>query len=246
MKDGECRLVVPCYNEARRLRPDAFLQFLASSPDVSLLFVDDGSRDRTAAVLADLAAQSDGRAEVLTLATNQGKARAVRQGVVAALASGAELVGYWDADLSTPLDAVASFAEVLDARPEVDLVMGARVKLLGRDIQRLAVRHYAGRIFATAASMVLGLGVYDTQCGAKLFRAASPIADAFREPFRSRWIFDVEVLERCVRRLGPAATASRVYEFPLVRWHHAPGSKLMPRHVLRAAWDLLLIAFTGD
>ncbi len=124
--------------------------------------------------------------------------------------------------------------------------MGARVKLLGRDIQRLAARHYAGRVFATAASIVLGLGVYDTQCGAKLFRSASPFADAFREPFRSRWIFDVEVLERCVRRLGPSAAAARIYEFPLQRWHHARGSKLMPRHVLRAAWDLLLIAVTKD
>lgn len=240
------RLVVPCYNEGQRLRPDAFLQLLASRPDVSILFVDDGSRDATPSILAGIAAQCGGRAEVLALDANQGKARAVRQGVLAALASGAELVGYWDADLSTPLDAVASFVETLDARPDVDLVMGARVKLLGRDIERLAVRHYAGRIFATAASIVLGLGVYDTQCGAKLFRAGSPIADAFREPFRSRWIFDVEVLERFVRRVGPAAAAARIYEFPLVRWHHAPGSKLMPRHVLRAAWDLLLIAVTRD
>lgn len=240
------RLVVPCFNEASRLQPDAFLQFLAARPDASILFVDDGSRDRTPAILADLASQGGGRIEVLTLADNQGKARAVRLGVLASLAVEPDLVGYWDADLSTPLDAVGSFVETLDARPEVDLVMGARVKLLGRDIQRLAARHYAGRVFATAASMVLGLGVYDTQCGAKLFRAASPIADAFRAPFRSRWIFDVEVLERYVRRLGREAASARIYELPLVRWHHAPGSKLMPRHVLRAAWDLLLIAVTRD
>jgi glycosyltransferase involved in cell wall biosynthesis len=240
------RLVVPCFNEARRLDPGAFLSFLAGRPDASLLFVDDGSRDQTPSILAGLAASGGGRAEVLTLAANQGKARAVRQGVLAALAGGAELVGYWDADLSTPLDTVGSFVETLDGRRDIDLVMGARVKLLGRDIERLAVRHYAGRVFATAASIVLGLGVYDTQCGAKLFRSASPMADAFREPFRSRWIFDVEILERCVRRLGPAAAAARIYEFPLARWHHAPGSKLMPRHVLRAAWDLLLIAVTRD
>ncbi len=240
------RLVVPCYNEAERLDAAAFLRFLSSRPDSSLLFVDDGSRDATPAILAGLAAEGGGRVEVMTLVANQGKARAVRHGVLAAIESGAALVGYWDADLSTPLDAVGSFVETLDARPGVDLVMGARVKLLGRDIERLAARHYAGRVFATAASIVLGLGVYDTQCGAKLFRSPSPIADAFRDPFRSRWIFDVEVLERCVRRLGKAAAAARIYEYPLVRWHHAPGSKLMPRHVLRAAWDLLLIAATRD
>ncbi|MBP1636995.1 MAG: glycosyltransferase family 2 protein [Acidobacteria bacterium] len=239
------RLVVPCYNEAARLRPGDFLDFLAARPDAALLFVDDGSTDGTGRILAELAARAEGRAEVLTLPRNAGKARAVHEGVAAALAGGSELVGYWDADLSTPLDAVASFEETLAALPRVDLVMGARVKLLGRDIQRLATRHYAGRVFATAASLVLGLGVYDTQCGAKLFRSRSGVADAFREPFRSKWIFDVEMLARFVRAVGPAEAASRIYEFPLLRWRHAPGSKLMPHHTLRAAWDLLLIAIGG-
>jgi len=135
------QLVVPCFNEAARLKPDAFLQFLAGHPDAALVFVDDGSTDATAAVLEDLRARGGGAVTVLTLAPNGCKARAVHQGIRAAFERRPALVGYWDADLSTPLDAVPAFMAIFDSRPEVEIVMGSRVRLLGRDITRGTVRH---------------------------------------------------------------------------------------------------------
>lgn len=234
-------LVVPCHNEASRLRPDAFLHFLASGCDTGLLFVDDGSTDATPAILADLAERGMGRIEVLTLPRNVGKAAAVQRGVLAALDQTPELVGYWDADLSTPLTALPEFLDVLKTHPEIDIVMGARVKLLGRDIRRRPVRHYLGRAFSTAASLTLSLGVYDTQCGAKVFRASPPVKRVFATPFEAQWIFDVEILSRYIAVTGMAECQSRVIELPLKTWTDVPGSKLRARHAIRAMWDLAVI-----
>jgi glycosyltransferase involved in cell wall biosynthesis len=235
------QLVVPCYNEAGRLKTAAFLDAVARF-DVAFVFVDDGSTDGTPAILADLRARGADAVRVVTLERNLGKGNAVRQGVLAALERRPALVGYWDADLSTPLDALQELVDVFDARPEVDIVMGARVKLLGRHIERSPVRHYAGRVFATVASLVLGVGVYDTQCGAKVFRVTDPVRRTFEEPFSSTWIFDVEILSRYLTARGPAGAAPAICEVPLATWTGVPGSKVKMRHALRVAWDLAAIA----
>ena len=236
------QLVVPCYNEAERLTPQPFLDAIAGDPALHLLFVDDGSTDRTAEVLDGLASAAGGRAAVLRLQPNVGKGGAVRAGVLAALDSQPAYVGFWDADLATPLAALPEFMDVFETRPEVELVMGARVQLLGRDVRRSPVRHYAGRVFATAASFALGLPVYDTQCGAKIFRANGTLREAFGRPFRARWIFDVEILSRYIAALGRAEAARRIYELPLTRWTNVPGSKLKLHDGVRAAWDLVRIS----
>lgn len=117
------------------------------------------------------------------LRRNVGKAEAVRRGVLLAFDANPDYIGYGDADLATPLEAIPAFCELLDARHDLEIVFGARVWLLGRSLERSALRHYLGRIFATAASMVLGLGAYDTQCGAKLFRASPRSDRCFKSPF---------------------------------------------------------------
>jgi len=102
-------LVVPCYNEAERLNPDAFVQQLAVHSDLGFIFVDDGSVDGTATTLQQLAARSGGRVFVVTLKQNAGKAAAVRTGMLAAFERAPAFAGYWDADLATPLDAIGEY-----------------------------------------------------------------------------------------------------------------------------------------
>jgi glycosyltransferase involved in cell wall biosynthesis len=191
---SECIVVIPCFNEANRLDLRAFVEHSVRG-DAALLFVNDGSSDDTGDVLDELCAINPANFSALHLPRNCGKAEAVRQGVLRAFQRQPAYIGYWDADLATPLDAIGEFRAYLAANPRVEMLLGARVRLLGRTIERRISRHCAGRVFATAASWVLQLPVYDTQCGAKLFRATDRTRLLFAEPFRSRWIFDVELLD---------------------------------------------------
>jgi hypothetical protein len=102
-------------------------------------------------------------------------------------------------------------------------------QLLGRRIQRRTARHYIGRLFATAVSMMLGLAIYDTQCGAKLFRVSSSLYGLFDKPFLSRWIFVVDIIARLIQaRRGKQLPQPEqvIYEFPLIEWRDVRGSKL--------------------
>jgi dolichyl-phosphate beta-glucosyltransferase len=237
---SETIIVVPCYNEAKRLDVGAFARFLTESTGTSLLFVDDGSNDDTPIVLERLRAEFPQRVSVYRVERNGGKAEAVRRGVNAALRQRPAFVGYWDADLATPLDAIAEFRDVLRRRAEVSLVMGSRVPLLGRKIRRKRSRKLIGRAFATAASAVLGVPVFDTQCGAKMFRVTPLTAMLFRERFRSRWIFDVEILARWLDNGG---TVDAIVELPLERWEDVAGSRLKARDFLVAGLDLAAIGW---
>jgi glycosyltransferase involved in cell wall biosynthesis len=237
----ELLLVVPCYNEAARLDANAFLRFADTHRSLQFLFVDDGSTDHTREVLERMREAVPAAVHVLSLASNQGKAEAVRAGVLAGLAHHPALVGFLDADLATPLDAMDDFLAVLRARPAFEFVIGSRVMLLGRDVRRSALRHYLGRVFATAVSIALDLPVYDTQCGAKVLRVNDATATLFAMPFRSRWVFDAELIGRYLRlpvAPGEPGRRDRLYELVVSTWHDVPGSKVRWYDVPRAALDI--------
>jgi glycosyltransferase involved in cell wall biosynthesis len=204
--------------------------------------VNDGSRDRTGDAIARIVGEAPDHFSQLDLPANRGKAEAVRTGVLWALdQTRARYVGFWDADLATPLGEAPDFADFLDRHPACQAVFGSRVMLLGRDIERSALRHYLGRLFATvASSLVLRIPVYDTQCGAKLFRASEELRAVFSEPFTSRWVFDVEILARLIGR-ERARASQLVYEMPLRTWHDVPGSKVRARDFLWSMLDLARI-----
>jgi dolichyl-phosphate beta-glucosyltransferase len=86
------------------------------------------------------------------------------------------------------------------------------------------------------------VGIYDTQCGAKIFRANESVRQAFSAPFRSRWIVDVEILARYIAANGTASAEAQICELPLRTWTEMPGSKLTAWHAVRATWDLALIS----
>ena len=232
-------VVIPCFNEAGRLPEASFMAFVDSCSDIDFLFVNDGSTDETEAVLSGLVERNSARFRLHSLDVNRGKAEAVREGILAALGSHPrpDYVGFWDADLATPLDAIPRLLQVLEGNTKLQMVLGARVKLLGRAIERNPLRHYPGRIFATLVSMLLRLPIYDSQCGAKMFRATDTTEGLFAKPFATRWIFDIEILARFLQARGTEA-ANEVFEYPLEEWRDVPGSKLKPMDVAKTFLDL--------
>lgn len=230
-------LIIPCYNEKNRLN---LASFRKHSANCLFLFVDDGSKDGTAELLNSA---MTGGMSILKLATNVGKAAAVREAMLYALSSqelsDADWFGYWDADLATPLGELAgfiAFSELTNGR--VDAVFGSRILRLGSDISRLWSRHLLGRFFATMAGLLLGIRSYDSQCGAKLFRREI-VDHAFSKPFLSKWLFDIEIIIRLEEY--------KVIEYPLTTWHDIAGSKVrVVRDLPQTIIDLVKIGLRYD
>jgi dolichyl-phosphate beta-glucosyltransferase len=239
-----CTIVIPCYNEESRFPLDAFRSFTAANPAIQFLLVNDGSKDNTAEVLRRACAGREEQVAFLDQPVNAGKGEAVRVGILAAIErADCRYVGFWDADLATPLEAINELTGVLTENPELAMVFGARVQLLGRRIERRAIRHYLGRIFATVVSTALRLPIYDTQCGAKIFRVSGATRELFATPFCTRWVFDVEILARFIRlkAYNIEKVKDSIYEFPLRQWRDVAGSRVRPRDFFRAFIDVLKI-----
>lgn len=232
-------LIVPCFNEADRWNPDYWKRMM-SLPDIRWTFVDDGSKDETGARLAETA--SHGPAGILTLPRNSGKAEAVRQGMLTALQGRTRAVGFMDSDGAFNPDDVTdmtqSFQRHVIHDQGFDAVWSSRVALAGRNIDRRASRHYVGRVVATVLSLGEERIPYDTQSGLKFFAPSNQLRGVLEKPFRTRWLFEIELLVRWRQQLG---VPLRVWEEPLNYWHDVPGSKIRGSEMVRIAREVVLV-----
>ena len=221
-------VILPAYNEGQRLH--TFLQDwvaharLHDHLRVTAVVVDDGSRDAEAAqhqlavtaakdAFAGSAAGHDVR--YLRAAQNQGKGASIRWGWKEA-GNGADWWGFVDSDGALPATEFWRLASMLPSVAS-DVLCGSRIKMAGRRVERSMFRHIQGRVFATAVDEMFHLGLYDTQCGLKFFRAAKlmPLLPALQEP---RWLLDVELLAH-MKRAGAG-----MLEVPVDCDQHGPSS----------------------
>jgi glycosyltransferase involved in cell wall biosynthesis len=210
-----------------------FLSFLEKYPEYTLLFVNDGSTDNTLNILEDLKIQNDVGIQVLNNTENQGKANSVRNGMFHALIHcKSTYLAFLDADLATPLNEIIQMVSVLNENEKFDVSFGSRIRRLGANIQRSGIRHYLGRIFVTYTNLMLKINVYDSQCGAKVFRNFT-ITPIFETPFISNWFFDIEVILRTDK--------NRIIEIPVSMWTEIKDSKLKMRDFVKAPFEILKI-----
>lgn len=235
-------IIIPCFNEAARLEPDTFTTFLKKNSQFYFIFINDGSTDATPDKLDTLRRCAPGQTTVISLPENSGKAQAIRIGVQEALRSPFNFIGFWDADLATPLTELHSFEAIIAENETIQMICGSRVKRLGSTIERFWYRHYAGRIVATCISIILNLPVYDTQCGAKIFKRE--LAETiFIDPFISRWLFDIELIARIIGQLGRKFTLESIHELPLKSWKDMSDSKISPFYLPKVPLELARISY---
>ena len=233
-------IIIPCYNEASRLPVEEFQQGFKDNPEVHFLFVNDGSTDNTLSILNSLK-EGNINVDVFDSQPNSGKANAVRIAMIHALEHFEfDLIGYFDADLATPLNQISEFETCFSANKDLKMVVGCRVRRLGADINRTWKRHIIGRVFATFASATLMLPVYDTQCGAKMI-CKETIENLFSEKFISKWLFDVEVFARLSLLVGFPNIKKAVYEHPLQVWIEKGDSRIKLKDFIKFPIDLLKI-----
>jgi len=232
-------IVVPCYNEAKRLDFEAFTLFMKNEGEIDFLFCNDGSSDKTLDLLKNLQEKHPGRIMIHDMPHNSGKAEAVRHGIIEAFKKNSYLfVGFWDADLATPLEEIPNFlTQIINNNKKI--AMGSRMKRLGATVERKGSRHFLGRVFSTFSSLILKLPVYDSQCGAKIFR--SDLVVLFEEKFITRWLFDVELLARYRNRFGIQDSLNSILEVPVNVWVEKGGSKLKLKDMIKVPLELFAI-----
>ncbi len=231
-------LIIPFYNECKRISIGDFIADFTNFPNTDFLLVDDGSSDKTAALLQNL---SNGHPNVnaVVLSSNLGKAEAIRYAVQNTDLSAFDYVGYLDADLATPIEELIKMLAFAEKHPQYHFIMGSRIKKMGSTIVRYKHRHYLGRIFATIVSgFILKTPIYDTQCGAKIITKDIAL-QLFEKPFLTRWLFDIELLLR-YKKTNPDFER-QVYEFSLNTWIEKGASKITFRDLIGFPMQLLKI-----
>jgi dolichyl-phosphate beta-glucosyltransferase len=218
-------LIVPCFNEQLRLS-DFYFTELQTKLKCDLLFIDDGSTDKTYEMLLDAGPNST----VIKLNENVGKTKAIAFGMNM-VKFDYDWVGVCDADGAVSVQDWIQAIQIAHSLPEIDLISGARVLLAGMPISRNTGRKWIGRIVATGVSLIVQRQIYDPQSPCKIYHAKYLRKIDFAE-FRTRWFFDAEMLLQ-------SNSKANIKEFMLSNWRDVPGSHLGISSIFEVIADLI-------
>lgn len=229
-------IVIPAYNEELRLSAtvEAMQRFLVDSAlSFEIIVVNDGSRDGTVRVVQELARHNE-NLRLLSYEVNRGKGYAVRAGV---LSGKGNLILIDDADGSSPIEEFVRLKEAIEQG--ADIAIGSRAKPdLQTKVNALIYRKYLGNIFNKIVQSLLLPGIYDTQCGLKLFKH-HVAKDLFAVSHIDGYAFDVEVLYLAKLRNYAVKEIA-------INWHNVAGSKVnVMRDSIFMLGEILKITING-
>ena len=235
-------IVIPCFNEEKRILNAAFIDFAHINLGYHLCFVNDGSTDKTLEVLEQLRKGKEDYINIYNCEKNGGKAEAVRLGMLhLAKQSQFDYIGFLDADLSTNFEDFQELAETI-YNSKYKLVFGSRITRIGAEITKESARAIVSKAINLFVRKIIGMEINDTQCGAKIM-TRDLAKRTFRQKFITKWLFDVEIFLRIKKIYGIEKTKKIIFEKPLNRWIHVGESKLSKKDSIKIIGQLIQIAF---
>ena len=230
----EVSLVLPAYNEAKRLRntvEKVALRLSDITSSFEIIIAEDGSTDGTERIAKELARELS-FVRHLHSDTRLGRGRALNR---AFRATKGDILVYIDVDLATDLIHLQDLIDFI--RAGYDIATGSRM-LKGSDVKRSITRLVASKGFNFLTRLFLKSELRDHQCGFKAFRRDSlfAIMDDVKD---KHWFWDTELLVRAQR------AGYKIKEFP-VRWRCSGDTKVdmkrdiigMGYQILRLWWEL--------
>lgn len=215
-------VLIPFFNERNRF--DFEILNYEFPEDLRVALLDDGSTDGLSAEIIEIVTRFGiDNIRVNRFDVNKGKSEVLRQGFLKAFNDteiNYQYIAFIDADFSTELPELIRLISIANEK-DLDLVAGSRMKIVGRDIKTNYLRYLFGRFFAILIELLFNLGMYDTQCGAKVFKNSVYLQKAMEKPFINSWLFDIEIMLRLKENFKV-----KIWEEPLNKWHHKRHSKI--------------------
>lgn len=234
MSNIKLSVVIPAYNESKRISKtlldiDKYLS--EQDYDYEIMVMDDGSKDDTVEVVRKFEPLINGL-RVIASQENHGKGYSVKKGMLEAQG---QYRLFMDADNATTIDHLEKIWPVF--AEGFDVVIGSRDPKDAKGAKQAVAQPLVKRILGNMGNILIQLlavwGVWDTQCGFKVFKAEAA-EDVFKRSLIERWGFDIEVL----------ALAKRLkYKIGIipVNWVNDPNSKVGWRGYVRTLSELLKI-----
>ncbi len=219
----EASIIIPVFNEEERIKPFLKELKLESRNNWEMIFVDDGSRDKS----LDLIKNSGiANLKIVSYQKNRGKGYAVRKGVEA---SNGKYVLFIDADGSIHPSEIKKMLLLLKKH---DFVVGNRASK-DSEVEQPLLRKFFGFCFNAYSNFLFGLSIRDKLCGFKGFKSATA-KKLFRNLESDRWIFDIEIFFKAKNR------GIEPHRMP-IKWEHRDKSRMKPYDPLKIALDLVLL-----
>lgn len=227
MKEKNLSLIVPLYNEEKRMTPFVkdLMTYSKKLKDYEVIFVDDGSTDNSVKFLENLI-RDNKNSRIISYKPNRGKGNAVKVGIDNSI--GRDVI-FIDIDGSINPEEISKFLKALE---NSDVAIGDRYSNR-KNIKQPIIREFTGIIFNAYVNFLFNIHVHDTLCGIKGFR--KDVAKLLFKNLKSpRWVFDVEILYYIRKK------KLKLIKLP-IRWVHKEGTKMSTIDPIKMAFRLLIL-----